>query len=443
MLKPTRLHDFAVVGLHLGVDFRETRKILILKEKICGFLHFRDVQVAVKEIGIIRVERVLRARDIIMIGARNGIETGVQIGRDLPNPINHDVLGQKRIHLTCKRFRILDFAFQIEMGVIVSRMNARIGSSAARDGNSLPQFEAQATFHRSLNAWRMRLNLIAVVAATVVGHVDEIPRHRVAFLNSQKYGIILYFCAMIYQLNDDNCFFPPVDHANRDGLLAFGGDLTPQRLIMSYANGIFPWYNENEPILWWSLDPRLVIRPGEMKVSKSLRHTLRSGKFEMRIDTRFREVMTHCAETPREGQDGTWILDEMIEAYCHLHELGIAHSFECYLDGKLVGGLYGVSIGKVFFGESMFHTVTDASKVAFYHLHQFLKINGFKLIDCQQETSHLMSLGAYTMPRSEFINELKILTREASMVGNWGGKECAVLFLHIEQPEKVTFRVYD
>lgn len=402
-----------------------------------------DVQVAVKEIGIARVERVLCARDVIVIGARNSIETGVHVGRDLPNPINHDVLGKKRIHLTRKRFCVLDSVFKVEMGVIISGMDTRVGSPAARDANLLPQFEAQTTLHRSLNAWRVRLNLIAIVAATVVGHVDEIPRHRVAFLNSQKYGIILYFCAMIYQLNDDNCFFPPVDHANRDGLLAFGGDLTPQRLIMSYANGIFPWYNEDEPILWWSLDPRLVIRPGEMKVSKSLRHTLRSGKFDMRIDTRFREVITHCAETPREGQDGTWILDEMIEAYCHLHELGIAHSFECYLDGKLVGGLYGVSIGKVFFGESMFHTVTDASKVAFYHLHQFLRINGFKLIDCQQETSHLMSLGAYTIPRSEFINELKILTREASMVGNWGGKECEALFLHIEQPEKVTFRVYD
>ena len=207
---------------------------------------------------------------------------------------------------------------------------------------------------------------------------------------------------MIYQLNDDDCFFPPADHANRDGLLAFGGDLSPQRLIVAYANGIFPWYSEDEPILWWSLDPRLVIR-----------------------------------------QDGTWIMDEMIEAYCHLHELGIAHSFESYLDGELVGGLYGVSIGQVFFGESMFHTVTDASKVAFYHLHQFLKINGFKLIDCQQETSHLMSLGAYAVPRSEFIDELKILTQEATMIGNWGEKECEALFLHIEQPEKVRFRVYE
>lgn len=248
---------------------------------------------------------------------------------------------------------------------------------------------------------------------------------------------------MIYQLNDEDCFFPSAELANEDGLLAFGGDLSPQRLIMAYANGIFPWYNDDEPILWWSLDPRLVIRPGEMKVSKSLRHTLKSGKFEIKIDTNFRQVMMHCAETPREGQDGTWIQDEMVEAYCHLHELGIAHSFETYQNGALVGGLYGLAIGKVFFGESMFHTVTDASKVAFYYLHQFLKNNGFQLIDCQQETSHLMSLGAYTVPRHVFLEELKVLTREASLVGSWNAMEGETLYLHLEQPETVRFRIYD
>ena len=248
---------------------------------------------------------------------------------------------------------------------------------------------------------------------------------------------------ILYQLNDDDCFFPPADRANEDGLLAFGGDLSPQRLIVAYANGIFPWYSENEPLLWWSLDPRLIIRPGEMRVSKSLRRTLKKGKFEVRVDTNFREVMLHCAETPRKDQDGTWIMDEMVDAYCELHQLGIAHSFESYLDGELVGGLYGVSIGKVFYGESMFHTVTDASKVAFYHLHQFLQQHGFKLIDCQQETSHLMSLGAYAIPRSEFLDELKVLTEEATLVGNWGTGEIEPLFLNIHQPEKLHFRAYN
>ena len=248
---------------------------------------------------------------------------------------------------------------------------------------------------------------------------------------------------ILYQLNDDDCFFPPASHANSEGLLAFGGDLSPQRLIVAYANGIFPWYSEDEPLLWWSLDPRLVIRPGEMRVSKSLRRTLKSGKFEVRIDTNFREVMLHCAETPRKDQDGTWIQDEMVDAYCDLHGLGIAHSFEAYQDNELVGGLYGVSIGKVFFGESMFHTVTDASKVAFYHLHQFLLKNDFKLIDCQQETSHLMSLGAYSISRKDFLDELKTLTVEPTLVGNWGTGKFEPLYLNIHQPEKLHFRAYN
>ena len=249
--------------------------------------------------------------------------------------------------------------------------------------------------------------------------------------------------SILYQLNDDDCFFPPADRANADGLLAFGGDLSPERLLTAYTNGIFPWFSDDEPILWWSLDPRLVIRPGEMKVSKSLRRTLKSGRFELRIDTRFREVMQHCAQTPREGQDGTWIVDEMVDAYTHLHELGIAHSFETYLDGEMVGGLYGLAIGKVFFGESMFHAVTDASKVAFYHLHHFLQDNGFLLIDCQQETNHLISLGAYAIPRSAYLAELKTLTHESTPVGNWGQADWKPTQFHFEMPETVRFRYYE
>ena len=248
---------------------------------------------------------------------------------------------------------------------------------------------------------------------------------------------------MIFQLNDEDCFFPPADRANADGLLAFGGDLSSQRLIVAYTNGIFPWYNEDEPILWWSLDPRLIIRPGEMKVSHSLKHTLKSGKFAVKIDTNFRQVMLHCAETPREGQDGTWIQDEMVDAYCQLHELGLAHSFETYEDDELVGGLYGIAIGKAFFGESMFHIVTDASKVAFYHLHQFLLKNNFQLIDCQQETGHLKSLGAYPIPRSEYLEELKKLTTEPTIVGNWGKNDCEEMLLNIQQPNKLQFRTYN
>ena len=226
---------------------------------------------------------------------------------------------------------------------------------------------------------------------------------------------------MIFRLLDDDYAFPSAELAEPDGLLAIGGDLSPLRLLMAYANGIFPWYNEGEPILWWSPNPRLMIRPGEMKVSKSLRHTLRSGKFEVRIDTDFRSVMQHCAATPREGQNGTWITNDILEAYCKLHELGVAHSFETWQDGELVGGLYGVALGKAFYGESMFHTVSDASKVAFWHLHQFLQAHGFKIIDCQQETPHLKSLGAYAIPRHDFLKELEELIAEPGLIGSWSG----------------------
>lgn len=224
---------------------------------------------------------------------------------------------------------------------------------------------------------------------------------------------------MLFRLDDNDYAFPSAELAEDNGLLAIGGDLAPMRLLTAYANGIFPWFNPGEPILWWSLDPRLVIRPGEMRVSHSLRQTLRSGRFEVRIDTDFRSVMLHCAATPRLGQDGTWITDEMVEAYCKLHELGFAHSFETYQGGCLVGGLYGIAIGQAFFGESMFHTVSDASKVAFFHLHQFLQHNGFRLIDCQQETPHLVSLGAYPIPRHDFLVELETLVLEPSLVGQW------------------------
>lgn len=225
---------------------------------------------------------------------------------------------------------------------------------------------------------------------------------------------------MLFRLDDNDYAFPSAELAEDNGLLAIGGDLAPLRLLTAYANGIFPWYSEDDPLMWWSLDPRLVIRPGEMRVSHSLRQTLRSGRFEVRIDCDFRSVMRHCADTPREGQNGTWIVDEMVEAYCELHKMGFAHSFETWQNGQLVGGLYGVAIGKAFFGESMFHTVSNASKVAFYHLHQFLQRNGFGIIDCQQETSHLVSLGAYSIPRHEFLLELEELVIKPSLVGKWG-----------------------
>lgn len=205
--------------------------------------------------------------------------------------------------------------------------------------------------------------------------------------------------------------FPPVDAALPDpnGLLAAGADLSPERLLAAYARGIFPWFNPGEPILWWSPDPRMVLFPQEFEPSRSLRKRLRRSDYEVRVDTAFREVMLACAE-PRPGQRGTWITAQMVAAYVRLHHLGHAHSVETWIAGELVGGLYGVAIGRVFFGESMFTRVRDAGKIAFAHLVAQLTDWGYGLIDCQMSTRHLASLGAREIPRSEFTALLAQLT---------------------------------
>ena len=210
----------------------------------------------------------------------------------------------------------------------------------------------------------------------------------------------------VYQLPEEPVF-PRPELAEPDGLLAVGGDLSPQRLLNAYASGIFPWYNEDSPILWWSPDPRLVLFPEEFKRHKNLRRLVQRGKFSVTINHDFQSVIKACSRVKRKNQTGTWITPEMQQAYIRLHELGFALSVECYLDEKLVGGLYGVVLGKVFFGESMFHTVTDASKVALWYLVDFLLKNHFKVIDVQQDTPHLRSLGARLIPRKEFLNLLK------------------------------------
>ncbi len=207
----------------------------------------------------------------------------------------------------------------------------------------------------------------------------------------------------IYQLSNELVFPNPL-LANEDGLLAIGGDLSPQRLLLAYANGIFPWFSEGESILWYALNPRMVLFPDKFKLSKSLRKTIRDQKFEVKFDTNFKGVIKNCSKVNRKDQEGTWINSQMIEAYNLLHQLGFAHSVETYLDGELVGGLYGVSIGKVFCGESMFFTVSDASKVALYYLVQQLQSWNFKVIDVQQATNHLRSLGAEEIDLFEFLN---------------------------------------
>ena len=215
--------------------------------------------------------------------------------------------------------------------------------------------------------------------------------------------------------------FPPVDIALREpnGLLCAGGDLTPQRLILAYLNGIFPWYSPGEPILWWSPDPRMVLFPTEFRLSRSLCKTLRKKNYEIRLDTQFKSVIQACARKRRKGQNGTWITQEIQAAYIQLHELGYAHSVETWLDGQLAGGLYGIAIGKMFYGESMFAHATDTSKIALAHLACFLDEHGFGMIDCQMNTSHLSSLGAREIPRAEFITRLRELAAIPPLCGRW------------------------
>jgi len=214
--------------------------------------------------------------------------------------------------------------------------------------------------------------------------------------------------------------FPPLTSALKEpnGLLAVGGDLSPRRLLAAYRHGIFPWYSEGDPILWWSPDPRMVLFPAELRVTRSLAKTLRNASYEVRFDTAFDDVMRGCA-APRAGQPGTWITAEMRAAYGRLHELGYAHSAETWIDGELAGGLYGVAIGRMFFGESMFMRRRDASKIAFVHLVEHLRAADYGLIDCQMHTEHLASLGARTLARREFSRRLKDLVDYERAPGRW------------------------
>ncbi len=207
--------------------------------------------------------------------------------------------------------------------------------------------------------------------------------------------------------------FPPLETALQhpdgpNGLLAAGGDLNPDRLIAAYRQGIFPWFAEGDPILWWSPDPRMVLVPGELRISRSLGKTLRNADYEVRLDTCFDQVIHACATTPRDGQNGTWIVEEMQQAYSALHRMGHAHCVETWMNGELVGGLYGVAIGRAFFGESMFAHRRDASKIALAHLCAFLSARDFGIIDCQMETPHLASLGARPIMRTAFAAALRL-----------------------------------
>ncbi|MEN8304659.1 MAG: leucyl/phenylalanyl-tRNA--protein transferase [Campylobacterota bacterium] len=216
---------------------------------------------------------------------------------------------------------------------------------------------------------------------------------------------------MIPQINKHELNFPHPNSANKDGIVAWGGDLTPLRLIKAYQNGIFPWYMKGEPILWWSPDPRLIMELDDFKLSRSLKKSMK--KFEYRFDYNFSDVIRKCGLVPRANQNGTWIQEDIIEAYESLHRMGVAHSIESYQDNQLVGGLYGIVIGKVFCGESMFADVSDASKSAYAVLVKHLKEWGYEFIDCQVPTDHLKSLGAKEVTREYFLKRLEKINTES------------------------------
>ncbi|WP_313957294.1 leucyl/phenylalanyl-tRNA--protein transferase [Sedimenticola selenatireducens] len=239
----------------------------------------------------------------------------------------------------------------------------------------------------------------------------------------QRFGKKASACKnMISLLDPDNPHapFPPVDSAERepDGLLAVGGDLSPVRLLNAYRQGIFPWYSEEQPILWWSPNPRMVLFPQKIKVSKSLNKTLRNRGYVFSFDQAFSSVINHCA-MPQPGREETWITDEMMDAYIHLHKLGFAHSAEVWEEDRLVGGLYGVAIGRVFFGESMFSLSRDASKIALVHLANALAEQAFELIDCQVYTAHLVTLGAEEIDRDSFTQLLNHHCQQTGFIGSW------------------------
>jgi len=224
---------------------------------------------------------------------------------------------------------------------------------------------------------------------------------------------------MTFYFLDEHISFPNPLDADPEGLLALGGDLTPKRLLLAYHMGIFPWYSVGQPLLWWSPDPRMVLFPNEIKIQKSLLRVLRKKSVTVTLDRAFSQVIRNCSKVPRRDQEGTWITEEMIQAYEELHAMGYAHSVEVYYDGRLVGGLYGVSIGASFFGESMFSMERDASKVAMAWLAKFGQQQGLHMIDCQIPTDHLKSLGAREVDRQDFLERLSRSNQIETIMGSW------------------------
>jgi leucyl/phenylalanyl-tRNA--protein transferase len=225
-------------------------------------------------------------------------------------------------------------------------------------------------------------------------------------------------------LLSDKMAFPPPHLAIRDGLLAVGGDLSQERLLLAYHMGIFPWFSDDEPIMWWSPDPRLVLYPQEVRVSKTLKKIIKKNMFQMTMDSAFVQVLESCAQVRLQNNEGTWINKDMIDAYCKLHKSGFAHSMEAWYKGELAGGLYGVSLGRCFFGESMFARVSNASNVALFKLVEYLKKMSFDMIDCQVSTEHMIRFGAREIPRARFLEQLEKSLKVPTLRGNWSEQFC-------------------
>lgn len=221
-------------------------------------------------------------------------------------------------------------------------------------------------------------------------------------------------------------FFPHPLVTDNDGIVAVGGDLSVDTLLHAYKLGIFPWYNE-EPILWWFTHPRCILYPAKVKIRKSMRPLINNKSIEVKFDTDFKTIISHCQNVKRQNQDGTWITDDIIEAYTELYKLGFAHSIGVYKDKELIGGLYGVAIGTIFFGESMFAFESNASKLALIHLCNYLEKTGFTLIDCQQETAHLMSMGAELVDKASFWNEIKANFLKPDNNKSWSGSKSSLI----------------
>ncbi|MBL7178760.1 MAG: leucyl/phenylalanyl-tRNA--protein transferase [Pseudomonadota bacterium] len=220
-------------------------------------------------------------------------------------------------------------------------------------------------------------------------------------------------------LLSENISFPPPHFASKEGLLAVGGDLSQQRLLLAYRMGIFPWFSDDEPILWWSPHPRLVLYPEEIRVSKTLKKIIRKNTFHITMDSAFEQVIQSCAKIRIEKNEGTWIVQKMIDAYCKLHGSGFAHSVEAWYQGELAGGIYGISLGKCFFGESMFSRISNASNVTLVKLVEYLKALSFDMLDCQITTAHLLRFGAREIPRAVFLKQLKKSLTAPTLQGRW------------------------